>query len=97
LPARLSEADTQASALAKARRLVFSAGFFRLAKPVISAEVIESEFYIPYWAGFYGEEKNVNVVTLDALRGTIEGGKTTESVRDWLLEDPAPTENAICS
>lgn len=87
IPARLSEAETRASVLAKVRRLLFSAGFFRLAKPVLSAELIESEFYIPYWAGFYGEEKNVGVVMLDAIRGTIEGGKATHSVRAWLLED----------
>jgi hypothetical protein len=87
LPARLAEIETRASVLAKARRLLFSAGFFRLAKPVISAELLESEFYVPYWAGFYGEEKSVRVVMLDAIRGTIEGGKAAHSVRAWLLED----------
>jgi|SRR5689334_6978411 len=86
LPTRLAEIETRASVLAKARRLLFSAGFFRLAKPMISAE-LESEFYVPYWAGFYGEEKSVGVVMLDAIRGTIEGGKATHSVRAWLLED----------
>ena len=87
LPARLSEAETRASVIAKVRRLLFSAGFFRLAKPVLSAELLEPEFYVPYWAGFYGEEKSVRVVMLDAIRGTIEGGKATHSVRAWLLED----------
>jgi hypothetical protein len=86
LPARLSEAATRAAVLTKARRLLFSAGFFRLARPAISAEVIEPEFHIPYWAGFYGAEKNVGVVMLDAVRGTVEGGKATHSVRTWLME-----------
>src|SRR5882672_6358239 len=86
LPARLAETETRASVIAKARRLLFSAGFFRLAKPAISAELIESEFYVPYWAGFYGEEKSVSVVMLDAIRGTIEGGKATHAVRAWLAE-----------
>jgi hypothetical protein len=87
LPARLAEAETGASVLAKVRRLLFSEGFFRLAKPVISAELLESELYVPYWAGFYGEEKSVGIVMLDAIRGTIEGGKATHSVKAWLLED----------
>ena len=92
LPARLSEPETQAAALSKARRLLFAAGFFRLAKPVISVEVIGPEFHIPYWAGFYGTEKNVSLVMLDAIRGTIEGGKATQSVRAWLLEDSERTQ-----
>ncbi len=37
LPAQLSEPETHVAALAKFRRLLFSAGFFRLAKPVISS------------------------------------------------------------
>jgi hypothetical protein len=84
LPAQLSESETHVAALAKFRRLVFSAGFFRLAKPVISVELIESDLFIPYWAGFYGEEKSVRVLMLDAIRGTIEGGKITNSVKAWL-------------
>jgi hypothetical protein len=90
LPARLSESETQTAALSKVRRLLFSSGFFRLAKPVISAEVIVSDFHIPYWAGFYGEEKNIRVVLLDAIRGTIEGGKATHSVRAWLVDNSEP-------
>jgi hypothetical protein len=86
LPAQLSEPETHAAALAKFRRLLFSAGFFRLAKPVISVELVESAFFIPYWAGFYGQEHSVRVLMLDAIRGTIEGGKITSSVKAWLLE-----------
>jgi hypothetical protein len=89
-PARLSEAETQASAREKVRRLLFSAGFFRLAKPVISSELIQAEFYFPYWAGFYGAAENVQVLMLDAVRGTIEGSKASTSIRSWLLEDPLP-------
>jgi hypothetical protein len=86
LPAQLSEPETHAAALAKFRRLLFSAGFFRLAKPVISVELVESVLFIPYWAGFYGQEHSVRVLMLDAIRGTIEGGKITSSVKAWLLE-----------
>jgi hypothetical protein len=89
-PARLSEAETHASVREKVRRLLFSAGFFRLAKPVISSELIQAEFYFPYWAGFYGEEENVQILMLDAVRGTIEGGKASTSIRLCLLEDSHP-------
>ena len=86
LPAQLSEPETHAAALAKFRRLLFSAGFFRLAKPVIYVELVESALFIPYWAGFYGQEHSVRVLMLDAIRGTMEGGKITSSVKAWLLE-----------
>jgi hypothetical protein len=48
--------------------------------------LVESAFFIPYWAGFYGQEHSVRVLMLDAIRGTIEGGKITSSVKAWLLE-----------
>jgi hypothetical protein len=37
-----------------------------------------------------GEVNNVRVVMLDAIRGTIEGGKATHSVRMWLMENSGP-------
>ena len=86
LPAQLSEPETHAAALAKFHRLLFSAGLFRLAKPVISVELVEAVFFMPYWAGFYGQECSVRVLLQDAIRGTIEGGKITSSVKAWLLE-----------
>jgi hypothetical protein len=83
LPVQLSEAETHTLALAKFRRLLFSAGFFRLAKPEIAIELIEPAL----WAGFYGEEQSVRILALDAVRGTIEGSKVTNSVKAWLLEE----------
>jgi hypothetical protein len=88
LPARITETAAQALVLDKSRRLLFSGGFFRLTKPVMAAEMIGSEFYIPYWAGFYGGEQNLNVLVLDAMRGTVEGSKVSQLVKDWLLEQP---------
>lgn len=85
LPVRLEEPDTRTLALEKVRRLLFSAGFFRLVKPAITSAVI-GEFYIPYWAGFYGEVHNVSVLMLNAVRGTVEGSKASNLVKTWLLE-----------
>jgi hypothetical protein len=86
LPVRFPEAESRALILEKARRLLFSGGFFRVARPVIAAELIGAEFYVPYWAGFYGHEQNVRVLMLDGIRGTVEGSKVSQLVRAWLLE-----------
>jgi hypothetical protein len=88
LPARLGEDETRALVLEQMRRLVFSAGFFRLVKPAITAAVM-GEFYIPYWAGFYGQLHDVSVLMLNAVRGTIEGSKASNLVKTWLLEHPS--------
>ena len=86
LPVRLAETETRAFVLEKLRRLLFSAGFFRLAKPVMTAEMTGATFYIPYWVGFYGGPQNVRVQVLNAVRGTIEGSKVSSLVKTWLLE-----------
>jgi hypothetical protein len=86
LPVRLAEDETRAFVLEKLRRLLFSNGFFRLAKPVMTAEMMSTTFYIPYWAGFYGGPRNVRVQVLNAVRGTIEGSKVSSLVKAWLLE-----------
>ncbi|HEV7522588.1 MAG TPA: hypothetical protein VGP89_15905 [Candidatus Angelobacter sp.] len=85
LPAQLAEDDSRTLVLEKVRRLLFSGGFFRLVKPAITTNLI-GEFYIPYWAGFYGEAHNVSVLILNAVRGTIEGSKASNLVKNWLLE-----------
>jgi hypothetical protein len=86
LPVRLVETETHALVLEKIRRMLFSGGFFRLAKPVITAEMMGTAFYIPYWAGFYGGPQDVSVQVLNAVRGTIEGSKVSGLVKAWLLE-----------
>lgn len=86
LPIRLEEAETHALALEKVRRLLFSKGLFLSGAPTFAAEKPGSEFYIPYWAGFFGENHNVRVLMLNAVRGTIEGNKIAGVVKAWLLE-----------
>src|SRR5215467_6825153 len=67
-PVRLNESQTKTIVVEKARRALYARGFFRLANPAITAELIEPEFYLPYWAGFYGDEQNVRVTVLNAVR-----------------------------
>ena len=85
-PARLDESHTQKLAIERVRRLLYSRGFFRAANPVITAELVPPEFYIPYWAGFYGDERDIRITVLNALRRTAEGSKVRHLVRTWLLE-----------
>jgi hypothetical protein len=80
----LPEEQTRATVLGRSRRLLFSGGFFRLATPVITAEFLGPEFHVPYWAGFYGSQRNVKVIMLDAVRRTTEGAKVSEVVKAWL-------------
>jgi hypothetical protein len=86
LPIRLEEAETHALVLERVRRLLFSKGLFLSGRPTIAAESVGLGFYIPYWAGFFGEDNNVRVLILNAVRGTIEGKKIASIVKVWLLE-----------
>jgi len=96
-PVRLDEDRTKKAVTEKVRRLLYSRGFFRLANPVITAELMESEFYIPYWAGFYGDEQHVSVTVLNAVRQTVEGSKVRRLVEAWLLERDSQRELNLAS
>jgi hypothetical protein len=85
-PAALEESQTRRIAVERSRRSFFSRGFFRLQSPQITAEWIGPEFYIPYWVGFYGDEHNVKIKVLDAVRQTVEGGKVRQLIIRWLLQ-----------
>jgi hypothetical protein len=85
-PVRLDKTRTEKLVIEKVRRLLYSRGFFRLANPSITAGLIEPEFHIPYWAGFYGEEQNIRVTVLNAAHQKMEGSKVRQLVKMWLLE-----------
>jgi hypothetical protein len=95
-PIRLSESDTQKLALEKIRRILFSSGFFRLSHPQFTTELVISEFYLPYWAGFYGDEQNVSLKVINAVRQTTEGSKVRHLVKSWLSERPA-NDSCFCA
>lgn len=83
-PVRLGESETRKIIVEKVRRLLYSRGFFRLANPNITADLVTPEFYIPYWAGFYGGEQNLSATVLNAVRQTVEGSKMRRAVQTWL-------------
>jgi hypothetical protein len=88
-PVRLDEEETARLALEKVRRLVYVRGFFHLYNPRITCEPAGGVFYIQYWAGFYGDDRNLNMVVVNGVRGTVEGGKVRRLIRGWLLEPGA--------
>lgn len=87
MPPSLDEGRTRELAIEKVRRVIFSRGFFRLAHSRITAELIQPELYIPYWAGFYGSKQDLGIMVLDAVRRTIEGRKVSHAIKAWLLDE----------
>jgi len=45
---------------------------------------IPGEICIPYWVGFRGNDGQVRVSVLDAVRRRPEGAKVRQMVEDWL-------------
>lgn len=88
-PVRLDEDQTRKLAAEKVCRIVYLRGFFRVTNPSITAELVRTEFYIPYWAGFYGQPQNVSLTVLNAVRLTVEGSKARRLIETWLRQ-PAP-------
>ena len=93
-PAYLDEDQTNKLVTEKVRRLLYSRGFFRVINPNITAELIQSEFYIPYWAGFYGHDQNISITVLNAVRRTVEGNKVRRLVKTWLLTSDSNLDNS---
>lgn len=91
-PVRLNEGETRKLAADKVRRLLYLRGFFRVANPNITAELVQKEFYIPYWAGFYGDQQNLSLTVLNAVRQTVEGSKARRLIETWLLEPDSRRE-----
>jgi hypothetical protein len=94
-PVRLDEKQTNQRAIENVRRWMFSRGFFRLSNPVMSADLVQLEFFIPYWAAFYGNDGNLNVMVLNAVRQTHEGSKVRRLIKTWLLDRPMQPSKAI--
>jgi hypothetical protein len=94
-PVRLDETQTNRVAIERVRRLTFSSGFFRLANPLISAKLVQPDFYMPYWAGFYGDEQSLKVAVFNAIRQTQEGIKVRQLIQEWLQDRPALRSRSI--
>jgi len=82
-------ADNVAGEIAKekARRLIFSSGFFRIRNFSIRSEAEGVPFHVPYWIGFFGAGERANLSVLDAVRRRVEGSKARQFFRDWLASE----------
>ena len=89
------ESTTRERAIEKLRRKLYSSGFFRLRNPSLTAELSVEEFYVPYWAGFFGVDHQLKVTVVDAVRHSVEGAKVRRIIQDWLLQrradEPLPS------
>ena len=85
LPSQLSAQQTRDSALAVARRQLYSRGFFRLRRDLhLQVEPLDLEVFIPYWVGFFGANHHAELIVMDAVRGQIEGAKVEGLLRSWI-------------
>jgi hypothetical protein len=87
-PVKVEERRTRELAIETVRRRLFSRGFYRLTAPRLTAELIHPEFYLPYWVGFYGDDRNLSLKVMNALRQTMEGSKVCHLLKAWLMERP---------
>jgi len=71
----------------KARRLIFSSGFFRIRNFSICPKAQGVLFHVPYWIGFYGAGDRANLSVVDAVRRRVEGSKARQFFRDWLASE----------
>jgi hypothetical protein len=84
LPQKLSEDETRAIVLRQARRIVFSSALIQSSNPSIEVDLVQSDFYLSYWIGFYGDKKDMDLLVLNATILSYEGGKLTECVKAWI-------------
>lgn len=84
LPVTLHAHEAKADVLEKVRRLVFSRGFFRLRDVRFETVEIPGEICVPYWVGFRGQDGQVRISVLDAVRRRAEGAKVRRLIEQWL-------------
>jgi hypothetical protein len=84
--AMLDEHRARELLLMKVRRLVFSAGFFRIRNLRINAEPLVGGIHIPYWVGFRGRGVHAHTQVMDAVRRRVEGAKVRHLLKAWLTE-----------
>jgi len=78
--------DTQAEALLREKvlRVIFQQGFFKVRNPNLEVVREEAELHVPYWLGFYGDQRAVRCRVMDAVRRRMEGAKAAAFFEEWL-------------
>jgi hypothetical protein len=85
LPRTLEDDRTRELLIASVRRWVYQRGFFRLRRLEIRLELVPLDLHIPYWLAFYGTGERAHIAVLDAVRRQMEGARTRDIFRRWLL------------
>jgi hypothetical protein len=89
LPQKISEDETRAIVVSKLQRAVFSSSLFQFRNTSFVLELVEPDFYLPYWIGFYGDRKNIDLLVLNSITHAFEGGRMTACVKAWLHDHSA--------
>jgi hypothetical protein len=84
LPPTLPEERSHSLLREKVLRLIFQRGFFKMREPRLQLERLETQFSIPFWLGFDGQDGNLRCRVMDAVRRRMEGAKATALFEHWL-------------
>jgi hypothetical protein len=87
LPSSLDDVELRDRIIAKARRIVFAQGFFKLGDLQIDADLLPGDYCVPYWVCFRGTSGIAHLAVLDAVRRKREGAKVRHMIEEWLRFD----------
>jgi hypothetical protein len=86
LPIRLDAQQARDSAQQRYQRIRFQEGFFKNAGTSATLGDQSLDLYVPYWVGFFGDEKRLSVRVLNAVRRSEEGSRLRHAIASWLAE-----------
>jgi hypothetical protein len=81
-PVSIDEARAGAVIEERLKREVYLKGFFRVSGLKIEPRFIEILF-IPYWVGLYERAGRFHIDAVNALNGSLEGGKLRHLIAEW--------------
>lgn len=84
LAATLPEKCSESLLKGKMLRLIFQQGFFKARDPRLQLQRLKTQFYMPFWLGFHGEDGSLSCRVMDAMRRRLEGDKATALFEHWL-------------
>jgi hypothetical protein len=80
----LSETQAEGLLREKVLRVIFQQGFFKVRNPKMEVVREAIELHVPYWLGFYGDQREVRCRVMDAVRRRMEGAKAAAFFEEWL-------------
>jgi hypothetical protein len=80
----LPEASSRSLLREKLLRLILQRGFFKVGEPRLQLQRLETQFNMPFWLGFHGEDGRLRCRVIDAVRRRMEGDKAAALFEHWL-------------